>query len=374
MRFIQKILNALKLESTREMEKTNRAGRMQVPIYHDRFDEEYREVNNYREITFNGRNFDIPEVKLCAAILLSGNQNGSKIRRNDEYSLYFEGRYGLMNISTLHRWLYEQGYLRAANLSEALSLYKVSELKMILESLRLKKTGKKDELINRVINVLDDSEKERIVNQCEHLFVTDKGLIFLKENEDYVMWHKKSYSVTFEEFNRHRILQGRKRRFYDTIFQCLNERDSIYQIKHYYSRLEMIYYNLSEVLYDEGKYDLSVRYALLRLYCAANLARHVALFDVSLVKFNGIKKEKEYIKSLHEIFSKSVLNRLIELKDYYGEHILDIIYDLQILPYCIFNKMDMADAIHDIYEGTFDEEFYTNYICTSYGNYIKKYL
>lgn len=274
------------MERTRRIENAIIGNRAKEPIYHDRFDEEYREVNNYREITFNGRNFDIPEVELCAGILLSSNQNGSKIRRNDEYSLYFEGRYRIMNINMLHRWLYEQGYLKLANLSEALSLYKVPELKIILESLGLRKTGKKDELINRVINVLDDSEKERIVNQCEHLFVTEKGLIFLKENEDYVMWHKQSYSVTFEEFNRYRILQGRKRRFYDTIFQCFNERDSIYQIKHYYSRLEMIYYNLSEALYDEGKYDLSIRYALLRLYYAANLASHVALFNLSLVRSN----------------------------------------------------------------------------------------
>lgn len=99
MTFIRKILDALKLESTREMENIRKGDNREV-LYHDRFGEEYREVDNYREITFNGRNLDIPEVKLCAAILLSGNQNGSKIRSNDHYSLYFEGRYGLMNVST----------------------------------------------------------------------------------------------------------------------------------------------------------------------------------------------------------------------------------------------------------------------------------
>lgn len=375
MSFISKILDAFKMESTREMENgANRQDGQADVLYHDRFDEEYREVDNYREITFNGRNFNIPEVQLCAAILLSGNQNGSEIRNNNEYSLYFEGRYGIMNISTLHKWLYEQGYFRKANFHEAISLYKVTELKTILESIGLKKTGKKQDLIDRVANAIDDEQKARITSRCERLFITEKGREFLRENEDYYKWHRKSYGVTFEEFNKHRILQGRKRRFYDTIFQALNEKSSVYQFKHYFSRLEMIYCNLSEVLYDEGKYDLSLRYALLRLYCSTNLASHTALFEIELVKFNGIEKEKEYIKSLHETFNQGTLKRLIELKDYYGEHILDIIYGLQILPYCIFDKMDMADAIHDLYEGTFDEDFYTNYICINYGKYIKKFL
>lgn len=94
MSFISRMLDIFKMESTREMEKGSNGEEV---LYHDRFDEEYRETNNYREITFNGRNFDIPEVQLCAAILLSGNQNGSKIRSNDKYSLYFEGRYGIVN-------------------------------------------------------------------------------------------------------------------------------------------------------------------------------------------------------------------------------------------------------------------------------------
>lgn len=375
MTFMRKILGTLKTESISEMENTAKGNTKTEVIYHDRFDEEYREVNNYREITFNGRNFNIPEVQLCAAILLDGSVNGSKIRENSHYALYFEGRYGIMNISTLHRWLYEQGYLRKAFLAEALSLYKVPELKIILESLGLKKSGNKADLIERIINAIDDEEKARIVNQCEHLFVTEKGLAFLEENGDYGRWHSKSYDVTFEEFNKHRFLCGRKRRFYDTIFQALNEKAFIYQAKHYFSKLEMIYYNLSEVLYDEGKYDLYLRYILYRMYFSTNLASHPHLFDIDLVKYNGIEKQKEYIKSFNDIFHESDLKRVVELKEYYSEQILDMIYDMPILPYEIFNKIDLADSIYDLLsEEYFDTEHYINYICIKYENYINKFL
>lgn len=374
MSFISKILDAFKLESTREMENIRKGNNREV-LYHDRFVEEYREVDNYREIKFSGRNFNIPEVQLCAAILLSGNQNGSKIRSNDHYSLYFEGRYGLMNVSMLHKWLYKQGYLRAANLPEALSLYKVPELKIILESLGLKKSGNKSDLIERIISVINDEEKARIVNQCEHLFLTEKGLAFLEENEDYVMYHKKSYGVTFEEFNKHRILQGRKRRFYDTIFQALNEKAFTYQSKQWFSKLEMIYFNLSEVLYDEGRYDLALQNTLFRLYFSTNLASHPYYFNVDHVKYDGINKMKEHIIACNNVFFESDLKKIVELKEYYNEHILDVIYDYCILPYTIFEKSDLADVVYDLLnEAYFDAEHYINLVCMRYENYIRRFL
>lgn len=377
MSFISKMLDAFKLESTREMENAvdgfTPDAQTEV-LYHDRYGEEPCYEDNYREITFNGRNFNIPEVQLCVAILLDGSEDGSRIRESNHYALYFEGRYGIMNIGELHQWLYEKGYLRSASLWEALSLYKVPELKMMLDSIGLKKTGNKAVLIDRIVDNIGNDQKQMILNKCEHVFLSEKGAAFLDENGDYARWHRKSYGVTFAEFNKHRILQGRKRQFHDTIFQALNEKAFTYQYKQWFSKLEMIYFWLGESLYDEGRCDLAIRYYIYRLYFSTNLASHTGLFNITLVKFEGIKKEKAYIKSLHETFNQGTLDRLVELKDYYGEHILDIVYDLPILPYCLFDKSDMADAIHDLYEGTFDESFYTNYICTRYEKYIKNFL
>lgn len=374
MTFMRKFLNILNIDNW-EKKENSESEKKPCVLYKDKFDEEYREVNNYREITFNGKNFNIPEVQLCTAILLDGSINGSKIRGNDHYSLYFEGRYGIMNISTLHRWLYEQGYLREALLPEALSFYKVPELKAILESLGLKKAGNKSELIDRIINAINNEDKARILNQCEYLFVTEKGFAFLEENGDYDMWHRKSYGVTFEEFNRYRILQGRKRKFYDTIFQALNEKTFTYQYKQWFSKLEMIYFNLSEVLYDEGRYDLALQNTLFRLYFSTNLASHPYCFDIDHVKYNGIKKIKEHIKACNDVFYESDLKKIAELKEYYNEHILDVVYGYHILPYTLFDKSDLANTVNDLLNGVyFDTRRYMDYICMRYENYIKKFI
>ena len=176
----------LKMESIREMEKAADVvvldDKTKVP-YDDKFDEEYRKGDTYREISFSGKEWNSPEVQLCATLLLYQSRKGSEIGKNATYSRYYEGKYGITNISKLHKWLYENGYLRDATLLETLGLYKVSELKTILESLGLKKTGNKDDLIKRVIESIDEKQKSKITKTCNYLFLTEKGKMFLDVNE-----------------------------------------------------------------------------------------------------------------------------------------------------------------------------------------------
>lgn len=366
-----------KMESTREMENTADGFMPDAQtdvLYHDRYGEEPCYEDNYREITFNGRNFNIPEVQLCAAILLDGSEDGSRIRESNHYALYFEGRYGIMNIGELHQWLYEKGYLRNASLWEALSLYKVTELKIMLDSIGLKKTGNKAVLIDRIIDNIDSNQKEMILNKCEYVFLSDKGAAFLDENSDYARWHRKSYGVTFEEFNKHRILENRKRQFYDTIFQALNEKAFTYQYRQWFSKLEMIYHNLCEVMYDRGDGEIALRYALLRLYFSTNLASHPGLFDLTLLKYDGMKKRKEYIRKLNSVFFDYELEKISELRKYYGSNTLNIVYSMGGLPYTIFQKADFENAIQDLFSGEFNSAYYTEIIIKGYEKYIRKFL
>lgn len=375
--------NAFKIGRARGMEwdeewqeqETKHTTSIVPSVYPDRFDSDYANPDTRKGIKFSGSKFDIPEVKLCAAILLSGNQNGSKIRNNNEYSLYFEGRYGIVNIGTLHKWLYEQGYLRKAVLSEALSLYKMPELKTILESMGQKKGGNKDALIERIVANIDNEDKERILIQCEHLFPTKKGYEFLWENEDYVMYHKKSYGLTFDEFNKHRISRGRKRKFYDTVFQALNEQALTFQLSKQFSRLWIVYTSLSDSLHDEGRYDLSLQNALYGLYLSANLSWYSDYFEEERIEIDSIQRVKNWVKSCDNAFHDINLKRVVELKEYYHEQMLDVIYSCPILPYTIFDRSDLARVVNDLLnEVYFNKEYYTNYVCAKYEKYIKQFL
>lgn len=374
MSFISKILDAFKMESAREIENgADRPASQANILYHDRFHEEYRKINTYREISFSGKSLNYPEVQICMVLLLNQSRKGYTINRNDEYSRYYEGKYGIKNINKLHKWLYDNGYLRNAYLDEALNLYKVPELKMILESLGLQKTGKKADLIERITESISDSEKDKITKNCNTLFLSDEGEMFLEENYDFVLFHRCQYNISIEEFLKNRIVGNRKRNFNDTVFQILSQRAYVYQIIKYYSQLEMIYHNMSNICYEDEKKDLALQYEVYRMYFSANLSTRTYLFDKDFVKVNGVENLKSRIDS-PTVFNQYMLKRIFELKSYFTEQMLDVVYTPEILPYCLFSKYDMLDAILDLYERKFDAEFYTNYIRINYGKYIKNFL
>lgn len=370
MSFISKILDALKMESTRKMENTAdrsdkhkemsvseahteivRANKLadvtnkiidkekEAIAYNDRVYEDYRPVM-CRTITFTGNNFLEPAVQACAALIISGSaKKGEKIKPNDYYK-YFENLYGVINIRKLHIWLYENGYLRNATPKEVLNLYKVDELKIILDSMGLKKNGNKPSLIDRIAENLDDSMKEKLSNECDRYFRSEKGERFLAENQDFVMFHKNQYGLSFQEFCEHHILQGRKRKFYDTVFHALNQRVSTWQAKRYISQLEWVYHNLSNILYDEEKYELSLQNALYSLYFSTNLASKYYLFSLENIRFDGIETAKSRIDS-ESTFNPHIIARILELQPYFKEQMLDVVYTPEILPYCLFGKYDI---------------------------------
>ena len=340
--------------------------------YNDRFYEDYRPVMQ-KTMAFTGNNFSEPAIQACAALIISGSvKRGEKIKPNDYYS-YFERLYGVVNIRKLHIWLYENGYLRNATAKEALNLYKVDELKTILDSMGLKKNGNKQSLIDRIAENLDDSMKAKLSNECDRYFRSEKGERFLVENQDFIMFHKNQYGLNFQEFCKHRILQGRKRKFYDTVFHALSQRASEWQAKRFISQLEWVYHNLSNALYDEEKYELSLQNALYALYFSTNLASKYYLFSLENVRFDGIETAKSRIDS-ESTFNPHIVARILELQPYFREQMLDVVYTPEILPYCLFGKYDMLDVVLDLHDGTFDVDKYTNYIRISYGNYAKKFL
>ena len=64
------------------------------------------------------------------------------------------------------------------------------------------------------------------------------------------------------------------------IFNALSQKAAEYQFKGYFSRLEMIYFNLSDVLYDEGRYDLALQNILFRFMPSITLSIKTSLFPL----------------------------------------------------------------------------------------------
>ena len=76
--------------------------------------------------------------------------HGRKIGQS--YCTYFLTEACITNPEALDKWLLNNGYIRMPNIHEVLSLYNIKELKCFLQSFGLKISGKKDELISRLID------------------------------------------------------------------------------------------------------------------------------------------------------------------------------------------------------------------------------
>lgn len=87
-----------------------------------------------------------------------------------------------------------------------------------------------------------------------------------------------------------------------------------------------------------------------------------------------MKKRKEYIRKLNSVFFDYELEKISELRKYYGSNTLNIVYSMGGLPYTIFQKADFENAIQDLFSGEFNSAYYTEIIIKGYEKYIRKFL
>lgn len=325
-------------------------------------------------IYFYSGNFEEPIIHLAAAMLLYYSKKGYEIKSNDEYSSYFYHQYKIKNIKDLHIWLYKNNYLRNTLIYEAMAQYGVSELKRRAAARGLIKSGTKAELIERVVSRMSDQEIEQEVNQCEVLFLTEKGKMFLEQNGDLVKFHTKEYGLTVEEFWKWRFVGDRKRSFFDTAFQALNEKVFAYEVNKYYSGLEILYWHWSNLCYDEERYDLSLQNALYRLYFSTNLSGKGYYFEKTFIELNGVKgmigRMYDYV-----IFNKVTIDRIKELSPYFTRQMIEVIYAAPPLPYCVFPKESFVELVYAIQEDdNLDLSLYLDEIHDNYRELVRNIL
>lgn len=134
---------------------------------------------------------EVPEYQenYAQAVFLNAYQKASPILRNSEYQGYLLYECGIRNASEYHQRMIQEGYLAEASFKDRISALKVADLKMVLKKAGLATTGKKDVLIQRI---LDSGAEESIdAVSAEALFsLSETGAAFLTEYQDYVKLHQ----------------------------------------------------------------------------------------------------------------------------------------------------------------------------------------
>lgn len=300
------------------------------------------------------------------AVFLYAYGNGKPLKQNSEYQRYFEFECGITNPRKYHKDLIKEGYLQLSSDSDILSGLKVSELKEICDSLGLTKTGKKKDLIDKIISSCSSEQIHSFVKESLYS-LSEKGLSFMNNNSDYVELHKhKNWDVDLTEYVQSKQTFSSPCSFYDVIWNIFNKR--IVEYKKQYNLLRNNYLHMSDLLLEEKKYDESLKYLLYVLFfdvCGVELYEHLKYYD---------SREEALNLYYFDAFKTIIPKRIYNLSEYFNESFIDQIYSqYKRLPLNLCPKDTFKHLVLDITENneTLDQT-YEIVFKSNYENYINK--
>lgn len=142
-------------------------------------------------------------------------------------------------------YLYDHGFLTIAGLEETLTALTIPELKNILRTFNLKLSGKKQDLVARIV---DTVPSEKIKDSLPKLYaLTSKGSQFLLEHKAFIDNKKQGYGFLNNEiFATEKILATRGTLDSDGVFFYLFQRNVVKHGKNKdFDSLKHTYYQLS---------------------------------------------------------------------------------------------------------------------------------
>ena len=117
--------------------------------------------------------------------------NKPELMRECDYPHFMFSKIGVNEVGKLHTELVSKGFYEKASNSEALSTYRVGEIKEIAAKLRLSVKGKKDELIKQIVSQADDT--------LLSMELGDKVQSITKYGQAWLLDHKDEYGFYTSE-------------------------------------------------------------------------------------------------------------------------------------------------------------------------------
>ncbi len=229
---------------------------------------------NYRRISSKEKK-DFAFISILSAF-------SKEARDPSNFSGLILSELGITNWNNFVKELLKNGYIQKPDPAQVLSAsYSLNDLKMIADSLGIKKTGKKSELAQRISVSLPPDRIEELLKDTDLLIISDRGRSLLVGNEDYIAFYNYRHLISLAEFNDNRVPDGVHRRdFYDTMFHALSNRKFFYETSGDFDNLKLVHCNLYKLLIDESKktthtihYDLILNHYIEYLYLSTCFCR-----------------------------------------------------------------------------------------------------
>lgn len=247
-------------------------------------------------------------------------------KSNDDYPRYFSYKYYVNDPIKYHKQVIADGYLTEADAKASLKQLTVAQLKEILLNNNLPDKGKKDELIERIIENIDT----KTLNLPMLYVPSPKGYEHLDKYNYFFEIEKYNISINDFEYAKEHCHQAAKTN--DIIWKILNTRYNECNLSGDFGSARNELYYCAEFLKAEQRFSDALYYYILVLY-----------YDLSGCS-NG------YSINIEDIFiAPGIASQIFALKEYYVESIPSKCYRHS-LPHHYLKQESFSRLINDIFE------------------------
>jgi len=296
-------------------------------------------------------------------IFLYANSGASAVRPASTYPGYLLYKCGITDAPAYHQKMINEGYFRECTLSECLTKLKVAELKQLLESIGAPQTGKKADLIQRIVDTGNGNIIHKYFPNTMYT-LSERGQRFLDDHDDYVFLYRYSrWGISWQEFDAIKNSSTVKYNRNDIIWGIFNER-VLTSVSH--GRNE--HYNMYELLMIEEKRTQALQALLYVFYTDVRGIQGYPFLQ-------GYQKGYYTKKDLRDLYSRFftlapvIIKNLADLNDVYDPSYIDHTYDednaINICPKKLFQS-----AVESIMNGAFDEITFDKKLKAAFNKFV----
>lgn len=294
----------------------------------DNFSKDNDDKTNRLEVTdesSNYKNIDDKTSRLEATVIFLNWVNGKSVLAKEQYPLYFFYDYNIKNCTNFHKNLIKESFLEKADFESHLNSMVIYELKEILTKYNLKKTGKKEDLIKRI---MENVNPEEVRFEEEKYVLSKKGKEFLKENE-FVL-EIKGTSISVSEFLKEKSSISKPCFTRDIMWKIYNDKSLEYFLKKEFGSYNQIIIEMAQLLGNENNKKLELSFLIKALYS-----------DLS-----GMKNSN-FLCSKKTLFLTPYIAIIYELREYFSENMIDDCFVVK-FPFHYCTKEVFKEIVNDI--------------------------
>lgn len=273
-------------------------------------------------------------------LFLQAYGNAKPLKQNNEYQRYFTYECGITNPRAYHEQLIADGFLTPCSAAETLKGYKVAELKELCDSFGIVKTGKKQDIIERLVQNVAPDLLKNYTNKEQCYSLSEKGADFLSQHKDYIELHRNTvWGISLDEYEKEKAATV-ETDFYKIALGILEKKLTSTNTDGFRN----IYHSIAQIYMQTGDMTAALKNLLYVLFFDVNWSPNQSIIS-NLAPSDDIADYYRFSG-----FAPGLIKDISNLKDYYKGQMVDEIYETYsymspyVCPKTLFNQL-----INDIF-------------------------